>query len=258
MRETEGFNSSFERLMVFGVAESGGVRITEWKDIPVELLLRILSLVDDQSVIVASGVCHGWRDAISWGLTHLSLSCCKKSMNSLVLSLAPKFTKLQALVLRQDAPQLQDDAVEAIAAHCQELQELDLSKSFRLTDRSLYALARGCPELVKLNISGCSAFSDTALGYLTGCCRKLKTLNLCGCVRTATDRALKAIGFNCHQMQSLNLGWCDRVSDEGVKSLAYGCPNLRALDLCGCLRITGRLLLQALDFEGRPVIASST
>lgn len=40
-------------------------------------------------------------------------------------------------------------------------------------------------------------------------------------------------------MQSLNLGWCDRVGDEGVKSLAYGCPDLRALDLCGCVLITG-------------------
>lgn len=118
---------------------------------------------------------------------------CKRSMNDLVLSLAPKFTKLQALGLRQDAPQLHDDAVEAIAAHCHELQELDLSKSFRLTDRSLYALAHGCPDLVKLNISGCTGFSDSALGYLTGCCRKLKTLNLCGCVRTATDRALKVL-----------------------------------------------------------------
>ncbi|KAG6395115.1 hypothetical protein SASPL_145707 [Salvia splendens] len=39
-------------------------------------------------------------------------------------------------------------------------------------------------------------------------------------------------------MQSLNLGWCDRVGDEGVKSLAYGCPNLRALDWCGCVLIT--------------------
>ncbi|XP_042034712.1 F-box protein SKP2A-like [Salvia splendens] len=236
MRETEGLNSSFEKLMVFGAAES--MSITEWKDVPVELLLRILSLVDDQTVIVASGVCHGWRDAISWGLTRLSLSWCKRSMNDLVLSLAPKFTKLQALGLRQDTPQLHDDAIEAIAAHCHELQELDLSKSFRLTDRSLYALAHGCPDLVKLNISGCTGFSDSALGYLTGCCRKLKTLNLCGCVRTATDRALKAIGYNCHQMQSLNLGWCDRVGDEGVKSLAYGCPNLRALDLCGCVLIT--------------------
>lgn len=118
---------------------------------------------------------------------------CKKNMNNLALSLVPKFTKLQTLVLRQDTPQLQDDAVEKIASHCNDLQELDLSKSFRLTDRSLYAIAHGCPNLVKLNISGCSAFSDTALGYLTGFCRKLKILNLCGCVRAASDRALKVI-----------------------------------------------------------------
>lgn len=114
-------------------------------------------------------------------------------MNNLVLSLAPQFTKLQVLVLRQDTPQLLDEGVEKIAAHCHELKELDLSKSFRLSDRSLYALARGCPELVKLNISGCTSFNDSALGYLTGFCRKLKFLNLCGCVRAATDRALKVL-----------------------------------------------------------------
>ncbi|KAK6132242.1 hypothetical protein DH2020_034025 [Rehmannia glutinosa] len=223
MRGTEGLDLSFEKLMVFGGVENmnrsnsggeikiggglgGGQRISEWKDIPVELLLRILSLVDDQTVIVASGVCYGWRDAISWGHTHLSLS----------------WTTLS----------------KKIADYCHDLQELDLSKSFRLTDRSLYALARGCPDLVKLNISGCSAFSDNALGYLTGFALKLKILNLCGCVRAATDRALKAIGYNCNKLQSLNLGWCDRVGDEGVKSLAYGCPDLRALDLCGCVLIT--------------------
>ncbi|XP_075495567.1 F-box protein SKP2A-like [Primulina tabacum] len=215
-----------------------GLRISDWKDIPAELLLRILSLVDDQTVIVASGVCHGWRDAISWGLTHLSLSWCKKDMNDLVLSLVPKFTKLQVLILRQDSPQLLDDAVETIAQYCSDLQELDLSKSFRLTDRSLYALAHGCPNLLKLNISGCSAFSDSAVGYLSGFCRKLKSLNLCGCAKAASDRALKAIGSNCNNLQSLTLGWCDRVGDEGVKSLAYGCPGLRALDLCGCVLIT--------------------
>ncbi|KAL0438169.1 UNVERIFIED_CONTAM: F-box protein SKP2A [Sesamum latifolium] len=223
MRGTEGLDSSFEKLMVFGGVEN---------------MNRCDGGGEVGTVIVASGVCHGWRDAISWGLTHLSLSWCKKNMNNLVLSLVPKFTKLQVLILRQDTPQLQDDAVEKIATYCHDLQELDLSKSFRLTDRSLYALAHGCRDLVKLNISGCSAFSDSALGYLTGFCRKLKFLNLCGCVRAATDRALKAIGYNCNQLQSLNLGWCDRVGDEGVKSLAYGCPDLRALDLCGCVLIT--------------------
>ncbi|KAM7507818.1 hypothetical protein LguiA_018271 [Lonicera macranthoides] len=243
--KTDDLDLCFEKLMtVFGGEGIGGGKmgggrvITEWKDIPMELLLRIVSLVDDQTVIVASGVCSGWRDAICWGLTHLSLSWCKNNMNNLVLSLAPKFTKLQVLVLRQDKPQLQDNAVETIANCCHDLLDLDLSKSFKLSDRSLYALAHGCPNLTKLNISGCSAFSDTALAYLTGFCRKLKILNLCGCVKAASDEALKAIGYNCNQLQSLNLGWCEKVGDVGVMSLAYGCPDLRALDLCGCLLIT--------------------
>ncbi|KAL6984345.1 F-box protein skp2a [Sarracenia purpurea var. burkii] len=233
--------------MVIGgsVGEIGGTKmgggagmITEWKDIPMELLLRIVSLVDDRMVIVASGVCTGWRDAISWGLTQLSLSWCKNNMNNLVLSLSPKFAKLQTLILRQDKPQLEDNAVETIASYCHDLQDLDLSKSFKLSDSSLFALAHGCPNLTKLNISGCSAFSDTALAYLAGFCRKLKYLNLCGCVKAASDKALKAIGNNCNQLQALSLGWCEKVGDAGVTSLAYGCPNLRALDLCGCVLIT--------------------
>lgn len=188
-------------------------------------------------------------------------------MNNLVLSLTPKFSKLQVLVLRQDKSQLQDNAVQTIANYCHDLQDLDLSKSFKLTDRSLYALAHGCPNLTKLNISGCSAFSDTALAYLSGFCRKIKTLNLCGCTKAASDSALKvgqshnllqfsfiyvmqvsinfydnyaqAIGYNCTQLQYLNLGWCENVGDIGVMSLAYGCPDLRILDLCGCVLITG-------------------
>jgi len=55
------------------VKMEGGV-VNEWKDIPMELLLQIVSLVDDQTVVVASGVCRGWRDASCLGLTHLSLS----------------------------------------------------------------------------------------------------------------------------------------------------------------------------------------
>ncbi|KAF7816766.1 F-box protein SKP2A-like [Senna tora] len=220
-----------------GVKMEAGV-ITEWKDIPVELLMQILSLAGDQAVITASGVCRGWRDAICFALNRLSLSWCSKNMNNLVLSLAPKFTKLQVLILRQDKPQLEDNAVETIANCCHGLQILDLSKSFKLTDRSLYALAHGCSDLTNLNISGCSAFSDIALAYLASFCRKLKALNLCGCVRAASDTALQAIGHYCNQLQSLNLGWCENVGDAGVTSLATGCPDLRTLDLCGCVCIT--------------------
>jgi F-box and leucine-rich repeat protein 1 (S-phase kinase-associated protein 2) len=50
---------------------------------------------------------------------------------------------------------------------------------------------------------------------------------------------MQAIGRYCSQLQRLNLGWCENVSDVGVMSLAYGCPDLRTLDLCGCVLITG-------------------
>ncbi|KAL7596889.1 F-box protein SKP2A [Lactuca sativa] len=216
----------------------GGAIITDWNDIPMELLLRIVSLLDDRTVIIASSVCSGWRYAICSGLSHISFSWCKNNMNSLVLSMAPKFKNLRGLILRQDKPQLVDYAVETIANNCHDLQEVDLSKSFKLSDRSLYALAHGCRSLIKLNISGCSSFSDIALAYLTGYCRKLKILNLCGCVKAASDKALKAIGYNCGELESLNLGWCEEVSDAGVMSLAFGCHDLRALDLCGCVLIT--------------------
>ncbi|XP_054792472.1 F-box protein SKP2A-like [Prosopis cineraria] len=242
---TEGLNSCFEKLvMIAGGGQGGnGVKMeggpnSEWKDIPVELLMQILGPVDDRTVIAASGVCRGWREAICFGLTRLSLSWCSKNMNNLVLFLAPKFSKLQTLILRQAKPQLEDTAVDAIANSCHDLQILDLSKSFKLTDRSLYALAHGCPDLTKLNVSGCSAFSDTALAYLASCCKKLRVLNLCGCVKAASDAALQAIGRYCNELQSLNLGWCENVGDDGVMSLAQGCPDLRTLDLCGCICIT--------------------
>lgn len=110
-----------------------------------------------------------------------------------MISLAPKFTKLQVLTLRQNKPQLEDSAVEAVANYCHDLRELDLSRSFGLSDRSLYALAHGCPLLTRLNISGCCNFSDAALIYLTRCCKNLKCLNLCGCGKAATDTALQVL-----------------------------------------------------------------
>ena len=50
---------------------------------------------------------------------------------------------------------------------------------------------------------------------------------------------MQVIAQNCAQLQSLNLGWCDDITDKGVTSLASGCPDLRAVDLCGCVLITG-------------------
>ncbi|KAF5809444.1 putative F-box domain, leucine-rich repeat domain superfamily, F-box-like domain superfamily [Helianthus annuus] len=225
------------KLMEFG----GGRRVKrEWQDIQTELLMKIVSLLDDRTVIVASGVCSGWRNAICSELTHLSLSWCTNNMNNLVLSIVPNFTNLRVLTFRKkgEQPLLDDKSVETIANNCHELEDLDLSMNSRLGDRSLYALARGCPNLTNLNISCCSAFSEHGLDFLSRYCRKLKMLNLFGCYKAATNKALKAIGDNCRQLESINLGRCYEVGDAGVKNLAYGCPHLSVIDLSECFFIT--------------------
>ncbi|GLJ45834.1 hypothetical protein SUGI_0964760 [Cryptomeria japonica] len=62
---------------------------SKWHDSPMELLVHILVLADDCSIIVASGVCTSWRDAICVGVQDLSLSWCKRNMSNLVLLAIP-------------------------------------------------------------------------------------------------------------------------------------------------------------------------
>jgi len=42
------------------------------------------------------------------------------------------------------------------------------------------------------------------------------------------------------RLRSVNLGWCERVTEAGVAALAAGCPGLQALDLCGCIQARAR------------------
>lgn len=128
---------------------------------------------------------------------------CKENMNDLALSIAPKFTKLQSLTLRQSKSQLEDNAIEAIAYYCHDLTELDLSGSYKINDWSLFELSSGCPDLTKLNLSGCSKLTENGLRSLSSF-KHLKWLNLCGCVSATTDTALD-------------------VSDR-----SYTCPHLRS------------------------------
>lgn len=47
---------------------------SRWQDLPMEVLMRILELVEFRTVVLASGVCTSWRDSICLGATELSFS----------------------------------------------------------------------------------------------------------------------------------------------------------------------------------------
>ncbi|KAF5759327.1 putative F-box domain-containing protein [Helianthus annuus] len=61
-----------EKLMKSG-GESRVKR--EWEEIQLELLMKIVSFMDDRTVIVASGICSRWRNVICSEVSRISLSC---------------------------------------------------------------------------------------------------------------------------------------------------------------------------------------
>ena len=49
------------------------------------------------------------------------------------------------------------------------------------------------------------------------------------------DFALMTIANGCPYLQSLNISWCDSITDEGIKALATGCTQLQSLNIsCNC------------------------
>ena len=42
----------------------------------------------------------------------------------------------------------------------------------------------------------------------------------------------------CGQLQSINLGDCDQVTDAGISALGAGCGQLRSINLAGCSKVT--------------------
>lgn len=229
-----------------GDEKQGDMAESKWKDMPMELLVRILALGDDRTVVVATGVCTGWRDSICAGVTDLSFAWCKKSVSNLVQSVAHKFSRLENCSIRR-CSYLTDDAMRAAVTHWHELRSLDLTNGTRLTNVSLIALSNGCALLEKLDLSGCVGVSEAGLVGLAQHCKHLRHLNLCGCDNAGSDAALVALAQNCSGLQYLNVGWCEKITDVGVTALARGCRDLRFVDFCGCLQITDQSVIILAD-----------
>uniref|UniRef100_A0A0E0DRL7 F-box/LRR-repeat protein 15-like leucin rich repeat domain-containing protein n=1 Tax=Oryza meridionalis TaxID=40149 RepID=A0A0E0DRL7_9ORYZ len=249
-----------------GQAEGGGAMptLSGWKDLPIELLLRIMTIVgDDRMLVVASGVCTGWRDALGWGLTSLSLSRCQQNMNNLMISLAHKFTKLQVLTLRQNIPQLEDSAVEAaIARNCGQLQSLNLGWCEDVTDKGVTSLASGCPDLRALDLCGCVLITDESVVALATGCPHLRSLGLYYC-QNITDRAMYSLANSRVKskrrrwdtvrsssskeevgLANLNISQCTALTPPAVQAVCdsfpalHTCPGRHSLIISGCLSLT--------------------
>ena len=105
-----------------------------------------------------------------------------------------------------------ESALKSIGEYCPQLEELDLSVNWAVTDAGLISLATKCTQLKKLN--------------LAHACRGNFEVRL-------TDAGICAVARHCPLLQMLVMSPCDSMTDESLWAVALGCRQLRHLSISG-------------------------
>tara|TARA_B100000575_G_C23089080_1_gene627790 strand:+ start:890 stop:1507 length:618 start_codon:yes stop_codon:yes gene_type:complete len=198
-----------------------------WNDLPNELVIKILSYVQAESVFSLPLVCEQWRvhcklmtiqnidwrdhttDAFGydWDFGIFVNLLCSFKFISINLSKCWKVT---------------DDEIIAIAEECTEVQELKLAFCEKVTDVGITKIAEKCPNLISLDLFRCERVTDGGIAKIGEGCSQLQKLILSGCNKV-TDVGIAKIGEKCLQLQQLSFYECVKVTNVGVTKIVEGC-----------------------------------
>ncbi|XP_062078076.1 EIN3-binding F-box protein 2-like [Humulus lupulus] len=147
---------------------------------------------------------------------------------------------LRSLSIR-NCPGFGSVSLAMVGSLCPQLQDVDLSGLYGITDAGILPLLENCEEgLVKVNLSGCLNLSDEvviALAKFHG--GTVESLNLDGC-RRITNASLAAIADDCLLLRDLDLSKC-AITDSGISALSNATQiNLQVLSLSGCSEVTNK------------------
>lgn len=174
---------------------------------------------------------------------------------------------LRSLSIR-NCPGVGNASLAMLGKLCPQLQHIDLSGLYGMTDVGIFPLLESCEAgLVKVNLSGCLNLTDEvvlALTRLHG--ETLELLSLDGC-RKITDASLVAIADNCVFLSDLDVSKC-AITDIGIAALSHAEQlNLRVLSLSSCSEISNKSMpslkklgktLVGLNLQNCNSISSST
>lgn len=161
----------------------------------------------------------------------------------------------------QDCQKLTDDSLKHISQGLPNLQRINLSFCISISDSGLKYLAK-MNSLRELNLRACDNISDIGIGYLAEGGSRVSTLDVSFCVKLSdqalmhlsqglfnlralsmsacqiSDEGVCRLAKTLHELETLNIGQCHRVTDRGLMTIAESLTHLRSIDLYGCTRIT--------------------
>ncbi|KAF7284365.1 hypothetical protein GWI33_022153 [Rhynchophorus ferrugineus] len=166
-------------------------------------------------------------------LEHLSLQDCQR-LSDEALKFATGLTSLKSLNL-SFCIGITDSGLKHLA-RMGTLQELNLRSCDNISDIGMAYLSEGGSRIISLDVSFCDKIGDQALVHISQGLYNLKCLSLSAC--QISDEGLGKISSTLHELETLNIGQCARITDNGITTLAESLTRLRYIDLYGCTKIT--------------------
>ncbi|KAJ7993600.1 hypothetical protein DPEC_G00256310 [Dallia pectoralis] len=191
-------------------------------------------------------------------LNDIHLGQCYSITDEGMVALAKGCPKLQRIYM-QENKLVTDKSVRAFAEHCPELQfvgfmgcsvtsvgvvhltrlsnlcSLDLRHIMELSNETIMEVVRKCAKLSSLNLCLNWSINDRCVEIIAKEGRSLKELYLVSC--KITDHALKVIGLYSRTIETVDVGWCKEITDQGATEIAQSSKSLRYLGLMRCDKV---------------------
>lgn len=176
------------------------------------------------------------RDAASGNLAleHLSLQDCQRLSDEALMYVSFGLTTLKSINL-SFCICITDSGVKYLA-RMPSLRELNLRSCDNISDIGIAYLAEGSSRITSLDVSFCDKIGDQALVHISQGLFNLKSLSLSAC--QISDEGICKIAKTLHDLETLNIGQCSRLTDRSLHTIAESMKHLKCIDLYGCTRIT--------------------
>ena len=197
------------------------------------LNLRSCRHVSDQGIGHISGLSKNEANG-TLELEHLILQDCQKLSDQALKHISQGLHKLKSLNL-SFCGSVTDTGLRHLAK-MPSLQELNLRSCDNVSDIGVGFLAEGGSRIIALDVSFCERVGDPALTHISQGLFHMRCLSLCACA--ISDEGIQKIARTLHDLVTLNIGQCSRVTDKGLGLIADHMKNLTSIDLYGCTKIT--------------------
>ncbi|XP_074307681.1 uncharacterized protein LOC141642707 [Silene latifolia] len=171
-------------------------------------------------------------------LRSLQLTGCKFITDAVLSSLSRNCPNMEELVL-QGCTNITDSGLTLLVTACKQLNYLDLNKCTHVGDVGISTVAEACSISLKtLKLLDCYKVGDAGISALASFCKALETLIIGGC-RNVSDKSLKPLALSCNSsLKNLRMDWCLSITDNSLICILSTCKNLEALDIGCCEEVS--------------------